>query len=75
MMSSQRKSDRNSASPSDERAPERAPGDAPADGDVSEGDRRTSERRVISVERRAFWRPTPDRRREDTELGRRKSDR
>jgi hypothetical protein len=33
-----------------------------------------ADRRDNVVDRRAFWRPTPDRRREDRELGRRESD-
>lgn len=37
-------------------------------------DRRAGERR-FGDERRAFWRPTPDRRHEATELGRRAADR
>ncbi|MFI5301830.1 MAG: hypothetical protein ACHREM_27385 [Polyangiales bacterium] len=37
-------------------------------------DRRRSPRRSASTERRAYWRPTPDRRREDQEHGRRGDD-
>jgi len=37
-------------------------------------ERPESERREPQNDRRAFWRPTPDRRREATERGRRKSD-
>lgn len=37
-------------------------------------ERRSSERRDAEYDRRAFWRPTPDRRREATEQGRRESD-
>jgi hypothetical protein len=36
-------------------------------------DRRVGDRRG-APDRRAFWRPTPDRRREATELGRREDD-
>jgi len=35
---------------------------------------RRHERRRSEIERRAFWRPTPDRRREETEAGRRTND-
>jgi len=39
------------------------------------GERRATEgRRASEVDRRAFWRPTPDRRREEREVGRRSSD-
>ncbi|MGZ3422562.1 MAG: hypothetical protein ACXWUG_13765 [Polyangiales bacterium] len=37
-----------------------------------ENDRRSNDRRTTeATDRRAFWRPTPDRRREETEQGRR----
>lgn len=39
-----------------------------------EVERRADDRREVPVDRRAFWRPTPDRRREATEQGRRESD-
>lgn len=35
---------------------------------------RTSDERRAGEDRRAFWRPTPDRRAEPTELGRRRAD-
>ncbi len=35
---------------------------------------RGNDRRDSDLDRRAFWRPTPDRRREATEQGRRESD-
>jgi hypothetical protein len=39
------------------------------------GERRASTtRRLSGSDRRAFWRPTPDRRREERELGRRGTD-
>ena len=37
-------------------------------------ERRESDRRDPQLDRRAFWRPTPDRRREATEQGRREQD-
>lgn len=40
----------------------------------SRNERRRNERRVNANDRRAFWRLTPDRRRESTELGRRSVD-
>ena len=43
---------------------------APAAGE----DRRAAERRDGQMDRRAFWRPTPDRRAEATERGRRAGD-
>jgi hypothetical protein len=39
------------------------------------GERRATDRRATRIDRRAFWRPTPDRRRETTERGRRGVDR
>ena len=42
--------------------------------DTPASERRGSDRRDIETDRRAFWRPTPDRRREATEQGRRKED-
>jgi hypothetical protein len=42
----------------------------PAQGDR----RRASGRRAAEMDRRAFWRPTPDRRAEATERGRREAD-
>ena len=41
----------------------------------SESERRESDRRDPQTDSRAFWRPTPDRRREATEQGRREDDR
>jgi len=47
---------------------------APIKGPPSEAERRAGSDRREDVDRRAFWRPTPDRRREERELGRRTSD-
>ncbi|MBI2392908.1 MAG: hypothetical protein HYV09_25205 [Deltaproteobacteria bacterium] len=68
--------------PSDRKRPRRTNLDAPATSAVAaaeerrgSGERRDGEdRRRAPLDRRAFWRPTPDRRREATELGRRATD-
>jgi len=52
--------------------PDNAPSE-PGNSDPG-SERRGSDRRDIETDRRAFWRPTPDRRREATEQGRRESD-
>jgi hypothetical protein len=41
---------------------------------TNENRRRRKDRRAAEEDRRAFWRPTPDRRREHAELGRRRDD-
>jgi len=49
--------------------------DATTDNATTTDNRRDSAtRRDTPTDRRAFWRPTPDRRREATEQGRRESD-
>ena len=47
---------------------------ADRDNEQPTDDRRTADRRDAPTDRRAFWRPTPDRRREATEQGRREKD-
>lgn len=49
---------------------------APATDSIQTNEERRAgaDRRDNAVDRRAFWRPTPDRRREERELGRRSTD-